>query len=478
MAGDIMVSNESKLPSSTFCALPWLHLSSRPSGEMRVCCTANASSVQDPDSTKKIAGGQVGVLRTNTGLPANLNNSTLMEAWNNDYMRNTRKMMLRGEQPPSCIKCYKEEAAGVQSKRNWETAYWVNQLGLDDIIGDTTEDGAVSPRIRYLDLRLGSKCQLACVMCSPHDSSGWVKEWQAIHPRIQNPRLKESWNWENKGHQHGANYNWHLNNPAFWDQLYDQIPHMKQLYFAGGESTIIEHHYLLLEEVVRRGYAKQIELRYNSNAVELPQRLFDLWAEFREVKFHFSVDCLGEKNDYIRYPSRWEHMVSQMHLLDQTPPHVTVTTAVTVMALNIYYIPDLIKWKLSQGFRKFNAWPNGAGMINWHLAYWPPQLNVKVLPRWAKAAVRDKYEEFFTWCEQNWTQATAIPANADSKRFLEAGYGIKRLRGLLDFMDREDWSERMPELQEWIRVLDEQRGSDFKHTFPEMSGLLEKEWDI
>ena len=35
----------SKVPSDTFCLLPWVHLSTRPDGSMRVCCTANASSV-------------------------------------------------------------------------------------------------------------------------------------------------------------------------------------------------------------------------------------------------------------------------------------------------------------------------------------------------------------------------------------------------------------------------------------------------
>jgi MoaA/NifB/PqqE/SkfB family radical SAM enzyme len=441
---------------------------------MRVCCTANASSVQDPDSTKKSGGGQIGVLRTADGSPANLNNSNLMEAWNNDYMRNVRKMMLRGEKPSSCLKCYKEEESGVQSKRNWETAYWVGQLGLDDIIGDTTEDGEVSPKIRYLDLRLGSKCQLACVMCSPHDSSGWVKEWTEMYPQIENTRLKESWSWENKGKAHGASYNWHMNNPVFWDQLYDQIPHMKQLYFAGGESTIIEEHYTLLEEVIRRGHAKKIELRYNSNAVELPDRLFKIWEQFREVKFHFSIDCFGEKNDYIRYPSKWDQLVENMQLLDNSPSHITVTTAVTVMALNIYYIPDMIKWKIQQDFKKFNAWPNGAGMINWHLAYWPPQLNVKVLPAWAKQMVRDKFEELFVWLEDHWQTVTGVSsANVDKEKFMSAGYGIKRLRSLLDFMDKEDWSERLPELQEWIHTVDRHRGLDFKQIFPEISGLLD-----
>ena len=50
-----------KLPSDTFCALPWMHLSTRPDGNMRVCCTANASSV-GPTNDKE-HGGQVGILR-------------------------------------------------------------------------------------------------------------------------------------------------------------------------------------------------------------------------------------------------------------------------------------------------------------------------------------------------------------------------------------------------------------------------------
>ena len=48
-----------KLPSDTFCALPWMHLSTRPDGNMRVCCTANASSV-GPTNDKE-HGGQVGI---------------------------------------------------------------------------------------------------------------------------------------------------------------------------------------------------------------------------------------------------------------------------------------------------------------------------------------------------------------------------------------------------------------------------------
>ena len=64
-------------------------------------------------------------------------------------------------------------------------------------------------KIRYLDLRLGSKCNLKCIMCSPHDSSMWVPDWIKLHPQIENESLKETMQWGNKGQIDGATYNWH-----------------------------------------------------------------------------------------------------------------------------------------------------------------------------------------------------------------------------------------------------------------------------
>ena len=46
-----------------------MHLSAKSNGHMRVCCTANACSVQDADSSKKIGGGEVGVLKNDDGAP-------------------------------------------------------------------------------------------------------------------------------------------------------------------------------------------------------------------------------------------------------------------------------------------------------------------------------------------------------------------------------------------------------------------------
>ena len=459
--------------SDTFCILPWVHLSTRPDGSMRVCCTANASSVGATNDREH--GGMVGILKTDDGKPNNLNVSDFLSSWNSTYMKNVRRQMMNGEKPPSCLKCYKEEAAGHRSKRQWETEYWGKRVSVDKLIENTNDDGSVPPQLAYIDLRFGTKCQLACVMCSPHDSSGWIKDYKAIFPAVENASLKTTMQWKDKGSYNGSSYNWHKQNPVFWEQFYEQIPNMQQIYFAGGESLIIEEHYEILEKCIEMGYAKDLEIRYNSNGVEWRDDLFELWKHFKLVRFHYSIDSIEEMNDYIRYPSKWKRQKEVFHILDkETSNNVEITVACAVQALNIYYIPDLIKWKLEQNFNKINMWPFGAGGVNYHFVYHPPHLNVKILPKEFKEKCRKKYEEFYPWWEANWEKG--IPTWHKGKVTYEdwrtANYGIQRLEGMLQFMESEDWSIRLPEMKEFLELCDKQRNTSWQEVFPDMKDIF------
>ena len=454
--------NRSEDISPTFCVLPWIHLSTRPNGHMRLCCVSNASSAGAFNDKKW--GGEVGILKKSNGLPANFNHTDLVTAWNSDYMKKVRKNMLEGKIPSSCQKCFKEEKQGYQSKRTWENRLWLKKLPVNQLIQDTKADGSIPNKIYYMDLRFGSKCNLKCVMCSPHDSSMWVSDWNKLYPQIKDSSLKELMTWPNKGKIYGASYNWYKNNPNFWRQLLEQIPNMKQLYFAGGESTIISEHYELLETCVKKGYAGGIDLRYNSNGIELPEKLFQLWKEFRSVVFHFSLDSIYDQNDYIRFPSDFSLLEKNLRRLDETPDSVFVTIACAVQVLNIYYIPEFIKWKLAAGFKKVNPWPKSAGLIDTHFVYHPAHLNVKILPKWFKKEVVKKFEKLYLWLENEFR------THSD---FLNHPYGIARLKGMCQFMLSEDWSNRMPQFQEYISRMDQIRGTDFKKTFPEMAELLD-----
>ena len=64
---------------------------------------------------------------------------------------------------------------------------------------------------------------------------------------------------------------------------------MLQLYFAGGEPTLIEEHYEILDKVIEMGYADKLELRYNPNGIELSDRLLEQWKHFKKVRFHYQI---------------------------------------------------------------------------------------------------------------------------------------------------------------------------------------------
>ena len=85
------MKSKPKLPSETFCLLPWVHLSTRPDGSMRVCCNDNYSRLR-PTKDKE-HGGQVVILKTDDGKPNNLNVSDFESAWNSAYMKNVLSLI-------------------------------------------------------------------------------------------------------------------------------------------------------------------------------------------------------------------------------------------------------------------------------------------------------------------------------------------------------------------------------------------------
>lgn len=447
-----------KSGSNTFCILPWIHFATRPNGDMRLCCSANASGAGN-DHT-------VGLVKTEDGQPANFGNSKPLEAWNNEYMKSVRTTMLSGNIPKSCSKCFEEESKGVVSKRMWETGTWIKDgIDVPELIKQTTEDGTVPDKLVYLDLRLGHTCNLKCVMCSPHDSSRWVGDHKKLYPKFQIKELKEQMSWDQKSFN---NY-WH-ENPDFWKEMYDQIPNLKQVYFAGGEPLMIKEHKLFLEEIIKQGYAHKILIRYNTNGLLLDDTIIDLWKQFKTVKVGFSIDGLAERNWYIRYPSDWNTIVNNLHKLDSTPDNIQVSIATAIQILNIKHLPDFARWKIQQKFRKINfqnvmeGMEAGGGIFNMHLLYIPTWLSIRALPLEDKQEVRKLFANFATWLHENYKQ--------DEDFWKHNPYGWKRWQAVLDFMDSKDHTDQLPAFKEYIENLDKLRKTDFRSIFPEISHLL------
>lgn len=430
--------------SKTWCPLPWIHIATRPNGDVRLCATANASG----SGTIEIK--DAGLVKHN-GVQLNLRQHTIEEVWNSSYMKDVRQTMLRGEMPASCQKCYREEATGINSKRLWETAEWSTRINYEEIVARTEEDGSLPVHVPYFDLRLGNMCQLKCVMCSPHDSSAWIKDWKIQYPTYKVIELHNDQRWDSSW-----DYTWYQKG-NFLDTMKGQAHNIKELYFAGGEPTLIPEHYKILEFMVETGASKNCVLRYNSNGIDLPEKLFELWHYFKEVKFNLSIDAVADRNEYIRYPSKWKDLVASVQRLDDTESHITVNIACAVQLLNILYLDELAEWKIGSNFKKINLAPYGGGVIGMHLVTYPSYLNVRVLPEEIKQLAVARINYFIK--------------DYKEPEFLSATYGKERWEGMIKYMLAEDWSHKLSSTIEYLETCDSTRGTDFRKTFPDLKNL-------
>jgi hypothetical protein len=444
--------------SDTFCVLPWIHFATRPNGDMRLCCSANASGANE-DHT-------VGLVKQENGKPANFGRDTPMSAWNNEYMRSVRTTMLDSKIPKSCTKCFEEESKGIVSKRLWETYTWMmDGLDIEDLVNQTEEDGTVPEKLVYLDLRLGHTCNLKCIMCSPHDSSKWVADHKKVFPLFQNHEVIDQMQWDGDSFN-----NYWYEHPTFWEEMFKQIPNLRQVYFAGGEPLMIKEHKMFLEEIIRQGYADKILIRYNSNGLLISDDIIDLWKHFKKVKFAVSIDDIEDRNHFIRYPTDWKTLETNLHKLDNTPDNIHVSIATAIQILNIKTLPELAKWKITQNFKKVNlsnvyeGMLAGGGIVNMHLLYIPTFLSIRCLPEKDKQEVRDIFAEFKQWLWDNYTK--------DDNFWNVNPYGWKRWQAVLDFMDAEDHSHLLPAFKEYIEKMDAVRKTEFKKVFPTLAHLL------
>jgi len=440
--------------SPSFCVIPWIHMATRPNGDARLCCVANASGAATGDHG-------VGLVKKENGQPANFGIDTPLSAWNNDYMKDVRLSMLDGKVPASCTKCFEEESNGVASKRIWEAYDWMNNdLDIEQLIDETSDTGTVPPAIRYLDLRLGHTCNLKCVMCSPHDSSRWVQDYEPMMAKTKSTIVINQIKWD----KNTFNNYWY-EKPEFWNDIFEQIPHIEQLYFAGGEPLMIKEHKRFLEEIIKRGYNNKITLRYNSNGVLLDENMIEIWTQFKKVKFSVSVDALEERNWYIRYPTDWADIIRILDRLDNTPDNIQTSIECAVQAINVEHLPDFAKWMISQNYKKVNKhylgdYQAGGGIFSMHLLFIPTFLSARILTKEQKDRVRAKFVDFKQWLWDNYTQ--------DDHFWKDNPYGWKRWEGILKFIDAEDHSHMIPDFTEYFENLDSIRGTNFNKIFPEL----------
>jgi hypothetical protein len=325
--------------------------------------------------------------------------------------------MLAGQAPAGCRKCVAEEESGAESKR-------LQSLKQDFLI--PPEERGARPngegKISYLGFEIGNACNLSCIMCHPSSSSLWNRDAEAAGYE-KSPVFRPS-----------------------LEKLRHLALHVESLELLGGESFLAPQLEELLGIMEAEGNPDGTFIKIVTNATVFPsEKIRNMLSRFAQVKIICSVDAIGARNEYIRYPSQWETVNSTVRrYLDwaQGSYNLSVGINTVVSAFSLGGFGELLDWwtRLS---REKGMDEDGENIFFGYVIE-PELQSVHALGRRFRESV-----------------AKEITARNDHPVFRKA-------KGVMEYALSKDRPDLLPRLRAWTERMDKARGLSAAICVPEI----------
>ena len=399
------------MESDTFCMLPWIHLHAWPDGRAYPCCLGNASH-------------PVG----------NFKEKSMKDIWNDEPMRQMRRNMLADLPCKECSDCYEQETYGFASMRNNSNKNFGQHIAE---VEATLPDGSTPNfALHYWDVRFSNICQLKCRSCGSIFSSRWydddVKLWgKELRPRVQFAGRHED---------------------DVWEQMQEHIPHLDQIYFAGGEPLIMEEHNRILKLLIEKGNT-DVRLIYNTNLNELRykrENVLELWKQFPNVCVAASLDDMGNRAEIIRSGTDWAQVEQNIRDLKEQCPHIDFMISPTLSMMNIWNFTRFHRYMVDQGFIR-------AQDFNLNILQGPQEYRIDMLPAAIKEKFKKEFEEHIQWLEP-----------IDGIQRATGGF-----QGAIEFMMATDNSHLLQGFWETVNDLDWSRSESLLSVVPELEAIIQ-----
>lgn len=340
------------LEKKSFCILPWMHLATHPIGTVTPCCvtdmTNNVSTSVNEDGNHLF-----------------LSKDTLEDITNSKNFNEIRKQMLNGEFPSVCQRCYKYDDNGIESKRI-ESNNKFSEF-IDGCFNNTNLDGSLKDvNYNYVELRLGTVCNLKCVTCNPFSSNRWNQDIDAF----------KDTEFEKDYFKCGIKTEWYRDQ-SFYDELYSKCNNLKEIWINGGEPTLIKEHGYFLEKFIADSSCKNIDLHYSINMTAVPDVFIEIWKKFRKIRIHLSIDDLGERNDYIRYGAKWNVILDSFNKILEYKDKFNLEVCQTISAYNVYNIDNFKKFTLDNDIIVAHNYVHSPSFQ--HISIIPDEMKIEIL---------------------------------------------------------------------------------------------------
>lgn len=186
-----------------------------------------------------------------------------------------------------------------------------------------------------IDLLFDRNCNLACRTCGPESSTLWEKH------------LKEN------------------NLPVFKVQPADNAGRVKHILqgldlenlgmvqFCGGETLLGNNYWHTAEWLADNvpNSKQNLELGFQTNGTQpIDSRWFEVIDKFKLVKLMISIDGVGDRFEYLRWPAVWSQTVDNIMTLRETlPSNVMFFVQECTSNLNLLYYREVKDW-MEQNF--------------------------------------------------------------------------------------------------------------------------------
>lgn len=423
--------------SPTFCVFPFVHFLAGPTEHWRLCCVA-----------------QEGIVN-NKREPYLLQNHNPKALWNSEGMRKIRRQMWEGKKLSQCRHCYYQESVNRKSYRQRSNEEWLKRSKVRKIISESVKNNFyVQNDPLYIDLRPGNLCNLRCRMCNPGNSSKIEMEWRQLRDNKSFQEAigvrsfmfrsqKKGIPWEKK--------------EDFWEGLGDWMGGLTKLYLTGGEPTLIKNNWKLIDQLIESGRSQSVTLIFNINCTQIPKSLINTFHHFKSVCLNLSLDAKGAANDYIRDPSRWDEVESNVKQLLKAAKGRNVVFRVTpvVQVYNILNLTELFLWV--DGLEKEFSRKIVIELLI--LDNDPPCLDIRILPEavrlsalekmhsYLKNSERAKWDEAFENCMESVMHILGNVAHKESSRLLNQ---FKNYTLILDKHRKNNFQDSLPDLSRFI----------------------------
>lgn len=418
--------------SDKWCPLPWTHIAVKSNGHLRLCSHSQS-------------GGNKKTVLVQDNKILTVDDLATHDIGNCDTLKEVRSKFLQNEWPDQCRRCRIENDAGKRSRNQWEATMY--DFTKDDAKLVTSSDGSVSQfQVLSLDLRLGNKCNVQCVMCYPGESNQWYK----IQEQVTGKRVF-SIDDVTYSLDDTKIFDW-ANQREYYELIAKHSSFVKKIKFGGGEPFLVKEHIVLLQSLIDQGLSKDIELEYSINVTVLPQYIFDIFPHFKIVKLCASVDGTETFNQAIRYPTPWKIVEKNLDILDNSPSNIVVFTSTTVSILNLENIVDWMNWLKEKNFKKINK-ETFAGVVS-HPVMNPKYLNIGLLSEDQKSRMfsylRSKTTdtEILSKLDQWESYANKMPITADE--IIQGRKDLKNFFFKMSSLQSIDWKETFPKCYEMI----------------------------